>query len=116
MGTCGDWVFTLGLVEELEADDGSANGICAFNSLKHEATIGIHGEVAGRAALNTVIHEFLHLISVGYGLDLSHKTIYTITSGLTQMATPSGLINEHEFEARLRSLTGPPEKLPEEKK
>jgi hypothetical protein len=114
MGTCGDWVFTQGLVENL-ASEGNADGLCRYDSQKHEATIAINSNVGGRGVVNCNYHEWLHLISVVYGLNLSHKTIYAIASGLTQMSTSTGLINEFEFEARLRTLAGPPEKLPEEK-
>jgi hypothetical protein len=113
MGTCFDWIFTAALVTNLATDEKSEDGFCYYDSQKAEATIVLHNNLRGRAALNGWIHENLHLISTSIGLDLSHKQIYAIASGLTQMATSTGVINEWEFEARLRRVLGPPEKLPE---
>lgn len=113
MGTCFDWIFTVGLVENLDPDcDGTADGVCSYDSLKHEAAIAINSNVQGRGALNAWFHENLHLISVAAGLELNHKAIYAIASGLTQAATSTNVVNEYEFEARLRRVAGPPEKLP----
>lgn len=111
MGTCGDWVFTLGLAKNLKDEDEELDGLCHYDTSKHEATIAINANANGRAALNGWVHETLHLLSIVYGLELSHKAIYAIASGLTQAATSTSLINEYEFEARLRSVAGPPEDL-----
>jgi hypothetical protein len=73
------------------ADDGNVVVIIA-GDIKHDVDV-----------VDTVIHEFLHVIEGVCGLELTHSQVYTMAAGLTQMLVGLNLVQPPAWRAQLNS-------------
>jgi hypothetical protein len=104
-GSCGDHTLSIELQKDLKDDDGnSLVGQCVYKSPQGHIAIALDAEGSGLGLFNTTVHEISHGAAHVFGIEESHQTIYTLTAGICQALISTGLINEVEFEARLRAL------------
>jgi len=103
-GAMGDHNVAVRLVDNL-AEEHGADGRARKIPYTVDCEVEIDSNLGGAALLNTVIHEFGHILGTVYGLNDKHKNLYPMAAGLTQLFISTGLIDAHAFEARFRKLT-----------
>lgn len=105
-GSIGSHTCSIEFKENLKDDDGNdLVGQCQHDSLRGHIRIYLDPNLAGVGLFDTLVHEGPgHGTEYVFGLDISHQTVYTIASAMTQFYISTGLIDPQEFEARLRAL------------
>ncbi len=106
-GQLGDCDLLVTLVDNLREGEQDLDGRARKRQKVQlvEVEIEIDSGLEGRALLNTLLHEILHLCEYVYGWNTKHHEVWLLAAGLSQALLSTGIVDATQLEARIRTLS-----------
>jgi len=108
-GAIGDCDLLITMVDNLKDGEEALDGRARKRQKVQIVEVELDSGLDGRALLNTLLHEVLHLCEHVYGWQTRHEEVWLLAAGLSQVLLSTGIVDANEFESRMRRLATPSE-------